>query len=158
NRLARFYHSGDTGDVAWVVDRLVTARPGRALALAGFSLGGNVVAKYFGERGDALPPEVRAGAVVSVPFDLALCARNLDGPGLMAQFYRERFLRRLRAKVAQKARRYPTLPAAAARVARTFREFDHDVTAPLHGFTSADDYWTRASAGPLLPAVRRPLL
>ena len=158
NRLPRFYHSGDTGDLAFVVDKLRAERPGRALGLAGFSLGGNVVAKYLGERGDAVPPEVRAGAVVSVPFDLALCARNLDGPDLMARVYRERFLRRLRAKVAAKARTHAALPLAKARAARTFAEWDHDVTAPLHGFPSAEDYWTRSSAGPFLPSVRRPLL
>jgi predicted alpha/beta-fold hydrolase len=158
NRLARFYHSGDTGDLAFVVDKLRAARPGRALGLAGFSLGGNVVAKYLGERGDAVPPEVRAGAVVSVPFDLALCARNLDGPDFMARVYRDRFLRRLRAKVASKARKHASLPVDKARSARTFAEWDNDVTAPLHGFASAEDYWTRSSAGPFLPAVKRPLL
>jgi predicted alpha/beta-fold hydrolase len=117
-----------------------------------------VVAKYFGERGDAVPPEVRAGAVVSVPFDLALCARNLDGPDFMARVYRERFLRRLRAKVASKARAHASLPTDKARVARTFAEWDQDVTAPLHGFASAEDYWARSSAGPFLPSVKRPLL
>ena len=158
NRLPRFYHSGDTGDIAVVVERLITERPGRALALAGFSLGGNVVAKYLGERSDAVPAEVRAGAVVSVPFDLALCARSLDGPGVMARVYRGRFLRRLRAKVAHKSRAHATMPLDAARAARTFRDFDHGVTAPLHGFVSAEDYWARSSAGPLLPSVKRPLL
>ena len=158
NRLPRFYHSGDTGDLAFVVEKLRTARPGRALGLAGFSLGGNVVAKYLGERGDDVAPEIRAGAVVSVPFDLALCARNLDGPDFMARVYRERFLRRLRAKVADKARVHGTMPVDKARAARTFRDWDHDVTAPLHGFHSAEDYWTRSSAGPLLPSVKRPLL
>jgi predicted alpha/beta-fold hydrolase len=158
NRLPRFYHSGDTGDLAYVVDRLRAQKPGRALGLAGFSLGGNVVAKYLGERGDTVPPEVRAAAVVSVPFDLAMCARNLDGADFMARVYRERFLRRLRAKVAHKARMHATMPLDKARAARTFRAWDHDVTAPLHGFTSAEDYWTRSSAGPLLPLVKRPLL
>ena len=158
NRLPRFYHSGDTGDLAFVVDKLRAERPGRALGLAGFSLGGNVVAKYLGERGDAVPPEVRAAAVVSVPFDLAACARNLDRPDFMARVYRERFLRRLRAKVAHKARTHATMPVGKARAAKTFREWDHEVTAPLHGFLSAEDYWTRSSAGPLLPSVRRPLL
>jgi predicted alpha/beta-fold hydrolase len=158
NRLPRFYHSGDTGDLAFVVERLISDRPSRPVALAGFSLGGNVVAKYLGERGDAVAPQIRAGAVVSVPFDLALCAGALDGPGLMARVYRGRFLRRLRAKVSAKRGAHPTLPADAAHAARTFRDFDHGVTAPVHGFTSADDYWTRSSAGPLLPSVRRPLL
>ncbi|HEX8950316.1 MAG TPA: alpha/beta fold hydrolase, partial [Polyangia bacterium] len=125
NRLPRFYHSGDTGDLAFVVERLRAERPGRALGLAGFSLGGNVVAKYLGERGDTVPPEVRAGAVVSVPFDLALCARNLDAPDLMARVYRGRFLRRLRAKVAAKARTHASLPLARARQVRTLRDWDH---------------------------------
>ncbi|MDB4966941.1 MAG: Alpha/beta hydrolase fold [Myxococcales bacterium] len=158
NRLPRFYHSGDTGDLGFVIDRLIADRPERAIALAGFSLGGNVVAKYLGERGDEVPRQVRAGAVVSVPFDLAMCAGALDGGGLMARVYRGRFLRRLRAKVAAKARAHPTVPAAAANAARTFRDFDHGVTAPLHGFQSAEDYWAKSSAGPFLPSVRRPLL
>lgn len=158
NRLERFYHSGDTDDLAFVVDRLWRDRPGRAIGLAGFSLGGNVVAKYLGERGDAAPPEVRAAAVVSVPFDLGLSARTLDGPGLMARVYRGRFLRRLRGKIARKHRRMPSLPLQAARAARTFREFDHRVTAPLHGFASAEEYWTKSSSRQFLTAVRRPLL
>jgi uncharacterized protein len=158
NRLPRFYHSGETGDLAFVVDKLRGERPGRALGLIGFSLGGNVVAKYLGERGDAVPAEVRAGAVVSVPFDLALCAQNLDGPDLMARVYRERFLRMLRSKVAKKARTHASMPTDKAKAARTFRDWDHDITAPLHGFASAEDYWTRSSAGPFLPMVQRPLL
>ena len=158
NRLPRFYHSGDTADLAFVVERLVRERPGRPLGLAGFSLGGNVVAKYLGERADAVPPEVRAGAVVSVPFDLALCARNLDGDDLMARVYRGRFLRRLRAKLVAKARTHATLPVDKARIVRTLRDWDHHVTAPLHGFASAEDYYSRSSAGPFLPSVKRPLL
>jgi uncharacterized protein len=158
NRLPRFYHSGDTADLGFVVERLRADRPGRAIGVCGFSLGGNVVAKYLGERGDAVPAEVRAGAVISVPFDLAASARTLDGPGLMARLYRDRFLRRLRGKVKQKARRHPTVPLAAARAARTFRDFDHEVTAPLHGFAGAEDYWTKSSSGQFLTAVKRPLL
>ncbi len=158
NRLPRFYHSGDTGDLAFVVDKLRAERPGRAIGLAGFSLGGNVVAKYLGERGDAVPAEVRAAAVVSVPFDLALCARNLDGADLMARVYRGRFLRRLRAKLVAKARTHASLPVERARLVRTLRDWDHHVTAPLHGFTSAEDYYARSSAGPFLPSVKRPLL
>jgi predicted alpha/beta-fold hydrolase len=157
NRLPRFYHSGETGDLAFVVDKLRGERPGRALGLAGFSLGGNVVTKYLGERGDDVVSEVRAGAVVSVPFDLSQCCRALDGPGLMAWVYRERFLKRLRAKVAAKALLVPGVDVAAADGARNLRDFDDRVTAPLHGFVGAEDYYTRCSSGPLLPAVRRPL-
>ncbi|HUL60180.1 MAG TPA: alpha/beta fold hydrolase [Anaeromyxobacteraceae bacterium] len=159
NRLPRLYHSGDTGDLDAVVHLLAAERPGRAILLAGFSLGGNVVAKYLGERGDRLPPEVRAGAVVSVPFDLAASARALDGPGLMMRVYRTRFLRRLRRKALAKARRFPgRIDAAAAASARSFAAFDDGVTAPVHGFASAEDYWARSSSGRYLAGVRRPLL
>ncbi|ABS26604.1 alpha/beta hydrolase fold [Anaeromyxobacter sp. Fw109-5] len=159
NRLARFYHSGDTGDLHEVVTRLAAERPGRPIVLAGFSLGGNVVVKYVGERGDALAPEVRGAVGVSVPFDLQRSARALDAPGFWNRVYRERFLRRLREKALAKARRFPgAFDVARVRRARSFAEYDAAVTAPLHGFASAEDYWTRSSSGLYLAGVRRPLL
>jgi TRAP-type C4-dicarboxylate transport system substrate-binding protein len=108
---------------------------------------------------DGLPPEVRGAAVVSVPFDLARSARAIDGPGFWSWVYRERFLRRLRAKALEKAARFPDrLDAAAIRAVTTFAGFDGAVTAPLHGFASAEDYWARCSAGRFVAGVRRPLL
>ena len=109
NRLPRFYHSGETSDLALAVERLLAEQPQRSLALIGFSLGGNVVAKYLGERGDAVPAGVGAAAVISVPFDLAGCCRAIDGPGLAALLYRERFLRKLRNKALAKEQRFPGL-------------------------------------------------
>jgi predicted alpha/beta-fold hydrolase len=159
NRLPRFYHSGDTGDLAHGVERLAAEAPARPILLAGFSLGGNVVVKYLGERGDDVPPQVKAAAAISVPFDLAQCARALDGPGFWNWVYRERFLRRLRGKALRKARRFPgAIDAAAVRRALTFSAFDGALTAPMHGFASADEYWTRCSAGRFVAGVRRPLL
>jgi hypothetical protein len=159
NRLPRLYHSGETGDLDWTVRRLAAERPGRPIGLVGFSLGGNVVAKYLGERGDDLPSEVRAGAVISAPLDLAACQAEIDGDGFWAARYRERFLRRLRKKALAKARQFPgLLDEERIRAARTLRAFDDAVTAPLHGFRDAADYYARSSAGPRVADVRRPLL
>ncbi len=159
NRLARFYHSGETGDLALAIDRVAAERPGRPVLLAGFSLGGNVVVKYLGERGDAVPAQVRGALAISVPFDLAACARAIDGPGFWSLVYRARFMRRLRRKAAEKARRFPAaFDGAAAARARTFAAFDAAVTAPLHGVASADAYWEACSARRFLGGVRRPLL
>ncbi|MBI5067628.1 MAG: alpha/beta fold hydrolase [Deltaproteobacteria bacterium] len=159
NRLPRLYHSGETGDLDLAVRRLAAERPGRPLAVTGFSLGGNVTAKWLGERGAGLPGEVRAGAVISVPFDLSACARTIDGPGFWPFVYRERFLRMLRAKALAKARAFPALlDAAAIPGIHTFADFDEQVTARLHGFTGARDYWARSSSGPFLSGVRVPLL
>ena len=40
----------------------------------------------------------------------------------------------------------------------TLRDFDDAVTAPLHGFRDAVDYWTRSSAKPLLGRIAVPTL
>lgn len=159
NRLPRSYHSGETTDLGEVVRRLLLEAPGRPLVVAGFSLGGNVVTKWLGEHGETLPPEVRGGAAISVPFDLGACQRRLDGPGRLIWLYRERFMRRLRRKAAWKARQFPGLfDAAAVARATTFAEYDQLVTAPLHGFASRDDYYARSSAGGFLAGIRRPYL
>jgi predicted alpha/beta-fold hydrolase len=159
NRLPRSYHSGETTDLGEVVRRLLLEAPGRPLVVAGFSLGGNVVTKWLGEHGETLPSEVRGGAAISVPFDLGACQRRLDGPGRLMWVYRERFMRRLRAKAAWKARQFPGLfDAAAVARARSFAEYDQLVTAPLHGFASRDDYYARSSAGRFLAGIRRPYL
>lgn len=159
NRLARFTHSGDTGDLAFLVERLAADRPSRPIVLAGFSLGGNVLVKYLGERGELVPPQVRAAAAISVPFDLLRSARALDQPGFWNFVYRERFLRRLRAKALAKAARFPdAFDVARVRAATTFAAFDGAVTAPLHGFPSAEVYWETQSSSRFLGGVRRPLL
>ncbi len=159
NRLPRSYHSGETTDLGEVVRRLVLEAPGRPLVVAGFSLGGNVVTKWLGEHGGALPAEVRGGAAISVPFDLAASQRRIDGPGRLMWIYRERFMRRLRRKAAWKARQFPGLfDAAAIARAGTFAEYDALMTAPVHGFASRDDYYARCSAGRFVSGIRRPYL
>ena len=139
NRLARFYHSGDTGDLDFVVKQLLAERPGRPLALAGFSLGGNVVAKYTGESGAALAPEIRRVAVVSVPFDLGRCATAIDEPG----FFRGALARAGEERTAKQAlgllaRRVPEGPGPDATAAAWKKFLDSD--APFLFFSETGGY------------------
>jgi uncharacterized protein len=156
NRLVRSYHSGETGDLAEAISRARSESRAAPVLLAGFSLGGNVVVKWLGEQGDAAP--VRAAVAVSVPFDLKLCARALDARDAMALVYRTRFLRTLKRKTVEKARLFPQIDIARVRAARTLFEFDEAVTAPVHGFSGAQDYWAQSSSGPYVARVRVPLL
>jgi predicted alpha/beta-fold hydrolase len=158
NRLLRSYHSGVSDDLERVVARLRAQHAG-PLFCAGVSLGANVLVKWLGEQGEAARGRVQGAVAISAPFDLDLCARSLDGPGLWAFVYRRRFLRTLVAKARAKALRFPA-ELSAARLARlsTLRAFDDVFTAPVHGFAGAADYYARCSSGPLLPAVRVPLL
>lgn len=154
-RGCRLYHSGDTADVGPVVKRLRERWP--AIALVGFSVGGNILLKWLGEEGSAAP--VAAAAAISVPFDLGACAAALDRPGLFNGLYRERLLRSLRRKALALAKRHPgRIDEHAVRRCRTFEAFDELVTAPLFGFASARDYWTRASSLGFLAGIRRPTL
>ena len=77
NRRLPFYHSGHTDDLDEVVALLTGRERGLRLGIVGVSLGGNVLLKWLGERGSEAPI---AGAVaISVPFDLASCARCSTG-------------------------------------------------------------------------------
>ncbi len=157
NRVRRMYHSGETTDIDFVVRRLIRENPRQPLLVAGFSLGGNVLLKWLGEQGDGAPNQLRAAAAVSVPFDLERGARNIERG--FARVYTWHFMRTLRLKALAKLGRFPDLfdPTALQR-ARTLFEFDDAVTAPVHGFRSAHDYYTRSSALQYLSAIRVPTL
>jgi predicted alpha/beta-fold hydrolase len=158
NLAPRFYHSGDTEDLDFVVRRLSEREPALSIGAVGVSLGGNVLLKWLGEQGSAAPRQVVGAVGISVPFDLAACARVLDR-GLSRAIYTANFLRTMRRKVVEKARRLGDfVDVAAARRSRTFAEYDQAVTAPLNGFADALDYWTRASSGHYVARIRRPTL
>ena len=157
NRTPRFYHSGETSDLSFVLDRLAEEFPESPFFLAGVSLGGNVLLKFLGERGGTVPPQVVAAAAVSVPYDLARSSRCIDRG--FSRVYQSHFLRSLQRKAALKRVAFPDrLPAAAAVRARTLYAFDDAVTAPLHGFVDAEDYYSQSSAIRWLPGVTVPSL
>ena len=152
NRLQRAYHSGDSEELDWIIRRL---RPDCA---AGVSLGGNVLLKWLGERGSDAASLVRRAAAVSAPIDLAASGRALDR-GVNRRLYTRLFLTTLKAKAYARIALHRT-PIDARRLARarSLHEFDDIVTAPLHGFRGADDYWARASSAPWIGRIRVPTL
>jgi predicted alpha/beta-fold hydrolase len=157
NHTRRFYHSGETTDPVFVIDRVRAEHPSSPIVLAGVSLGGNVLLKYLGEQGTALTPQIRAAAAVSVPFDLERSCRHISHG--FSKVYDRHFLRTLRKKAMLKLGSHPGLfdPAALDRATAIY-DFDDVVTAPVHGFASAHDYYSRSSALGFLSAVRRPTL
>jgi hypothetical protein len=158
NRRPRLYHSGETSDFDFAARTIAAREPGVRLAAAGVSLGGNVLLKWLGENPDQRI--VARAAAISTPYDLAAGARHLERG--MGRLYVRSLLSTLREKAVTAAR---THPEAAARIdveramrARTFREFDDAATAPLHGFTSAEDYYERSSSIRYLGSIRTPTL
>ena len=157
NRAPRFYHSGDSAEVDWVLRRVAAERGTAPIVVAGISLGGNMLLKWLGERRDGARTIVRAAAAISAPMDLAAGGASL-GRGFN-RVYATMFLRTLKAKSRLKLREYTGLfDRARMEAARTLHAFDDVVTAPLHGFVDADDYWRRASSKPLLKDIVVPTL
>jgi predicted alpha/beta-fold hydrolase len=153
NLTRRFYHSGETSDVGFVLDKILKEFPESPLVLAGVSLGGNVLLKFLGERGEDLPPQIRAAAAVSVPFDLARSSMRINRG--FSKFYQRFFLNSLRNKAQEKARRFPDLaPNDRIAALRTLEDFDNLITGPLHGFRDAQDYYARSSSLPYLKDIR----
>jgi predicted alpha/beta-fold hydrolase len=153
NRRPRSYHAGETGDPRFVLGVLRARWPEAPLAAVGVSLGGSVLLNLLAETADL----VDAAAAASVPLDLGRCARRLQRG--FSRVYDRYLLRdlvrftRARAQVIDLG-----LPAVDLGGLRTLEAFDDAVTAPLHGFASARDYYARSSAGPKLDRIRTPTL
>jgi len=157
NRQRRIYHSGETGDLDMVVRRLLNENPNQPMVLAGFSLGGNVLLKWLGEQGHNLPRVVRGAAAVSVPFDLEAGARQIEHG--FSRIYTRHFLLSLVAKARRKLLDYPDLfDDVRLQQARTLYDFDDVVTAPIHGFKNAHDYYCQSSCLQFLARVGTPTL
>ena len=158
NRLPRSYHSGDAPEIDWILRRLKEQNPACALYVAGVSLGGNMLLTWLGEMGDAASAIVERAAAISAPVDLNAAARVLD-VGLRKTIYTRSFLNSMKPKLLAKiAAKQLKLDPAAVLACSTFREIDDLYTAPIHGFTDADDYWTKASSKLWLKRIQTPTL
>lgn len=154
NRLPRFYHAGDTGDLHTVIHALRAREPHIPLAAVGYSLGGNVLLKYLGQHGGA---PLTCAVAVSVPFDLHDAARRLERG--LSRVYQYGLLRSLRLAVREKFQ-YAPAPINLDDLAEinTIREYDDKITAPLHGFSGVDDYYTKSSCRQFLSRIQTPTL
>ncbi len=149
------YHSGRSQDVAAVAENLIVQDHVTRFALAGFSMGGNLVLKLAGEWGKAGPAEFRAVAAVCPAVDLAASADalHLRGNRLYEYYFLWKLSRRLRAK----ARLFPdTFDTSRLRGITSLRDFDDKITAYYCGFTGADDYYDRAAATHVVDRIAVP--
>ncbi len=156
-RLPRAYHSGDSDEIDWILRRLRALCPTRPCYAVGVSLGGNALLKWLGERQAGAGDCLRAAAAISAPLDLTACGHHLARG--FNRIYTQYFLRTLKRNATEKLRRYPGLfDERRMSAANSLYEFDDVVTAPLHGFAGADDYWRKASSKPWLTGIRLPTL
>ncbi len=152
NRLARAYHSGETGDLAYVVEHIREKTGDYPYAAIGYSLGGNVLLKWLGETSHNNP--LQKAIAVSVPFKLHDAAKRLQ-TGL-SKIYREHLLASLKKTYNEKFKTI-TLPLNVdVNQLKSFWDYDDKVTAPLHGFDGAQDYYDQCSSRQFLKHIKTP--
>ncbi|PAJ73049.1 hydrolase [Pseudoalteromonas sp. NBT06-2] len=157
NKTARAYHSGETSDARFLIQYLKQKFPEKKMVAIGFSLGGNMLSKYLGEyQNDS---QLDAGAVISAPFDLASSCQVIQQS--LGKIYQKYLLDRLKHSTGRKESLIEPLLGLNKQDIKnipTLWEFDDKVTAPLHGFKNAKDYYNKASSKAYLIKIETPTL
>jgi predicted alpha/beta-fold hydrolase len=151
------FHSGLTADAAHVLHELIEIDRLPAIAVAGYSLGGNLALKLAGEYGRCAPTALVAVAAVSPIIEISQCTRALERPE--NRLYQWNFVRDLKRRMRRKDRLHPgQFDLRRLHAIRTVRAFDEAYTAPYFGFRDAEDYYRRASAMRVIDRVSVPAL
>jgi hypothetical protein len=157
NRTPQCYHAGRTEDLTSVLTHIRACHPKSSQMVAvGYSLGSNLLLKFLGENPNQ--SWLNAAVAVSVPFDLEATTRSLSSG--MAQIYQKRFMKSLKRTIGYKLHFSMDMPVTLYELEqiKTMYEFDERVTAPLHGFKNAKDYYDNCSSQHFLEHIQTPTL
>lgn len=157
NKAFRLYNHGEIGDLNEVITHALGQKQYGEVILVGYSMGGNITLKYLGVHGHQLPDVIKAGVAISAPADLGASAGLLDRPS--NRFYRNRFMKKLVAKISHKANCFPgKLDMRKLREVKQWRDFDEFFSAPVNSYRDAEDFYRQASAVNYMPGIRVPTL
>lgn len=150
-------HAGLSADVDAVLRHFVQKFGLERVAMAGYSMGGNLVLKLAGELADQSPAWLRAAAAVSPPADLAPSVAAVHEPAnrLYEWYFLSSLIRRFRRKASLFPDIYSTNGIGSI---RSIRDFDERIMAPYSGFEGADDYYFRSSSGKVISRISIPTL
>jgi predicted alpha/beta-fold hydrolase len=159
NRLARAYHSGDSADALAWISYLNNKYPQAPLYAVGFSLGGNMLLKMVAEEGTH--SVLKAAIAVSAPLQLDICATQMNSG--FSKLYQYLLIKELKEKLSQRYIKHDiekiiSLSLQKVKKIKTFWEIDDYYTAPIHGFKSVDDYYSKCSAKQYLKNISIPTL
>ena len=150
------YHSGETKDLAFIINHAISIKKYAEIYLKGVSLGANIILKYLGERDD-VPAEVKAAIAVSVPCDLYGSCKELHK--LKNKLFHDRFLKDLVVRLRGKQQRFPSkLTKKDVDSIKTLIDFDDVYTSKAHGFKDAIDYYSTCSSLQFLNNINTPSL
>lgn len=159
NKLPRSYHSGESSDAASWIEHVNSNFSNSKIFTVGYSLGGNMMLKLLGELGNR--STITAAISVSAPLELDICAKKMDKG--FSKFYQYILLKDLNVALEKKydtfdMNSYINLKKEDIKNLKTFWKFDGAYTAPIHGFNSAQDYYTKCSSKQYLKKIKTPTL
>ncbi len=156
NKRFESYHSGETKDLDFVIRYVLKNYLYNNISLVGFSLGGNMLLKYLGEKSGNVLKQITSAIAVSAPVDLK--GSSMELAKKHNAIYMKRFLNTLVKNAIQKSEMYPekSLNPGSIKNCQNFYDFDTCFTAPSFGFESAEDYWEKASALKWLTSIQLP--
>lgn len=157
NLKPRLYNHGEIGDIAEVIEHIIATKNYEKIVLIGFSMGGNIIMKYLGVHGKAIPEPLFKAVAISSPIDLKTSAGLLNFPN--AAFYKKRFLKMLKTKMEIKAEQFPHLiDMANFDKINRWQDFDNYFTAPLNGYKDAEDFYFQGSPQNFMNGISIPIL
>jgi uncharacterized protein len=161
NRAPRAYHSGDYAEIGWILSKFKAqqkANDGGDVVAVGASMGGNALLRWAQEAGASATETVNAVASVCAPLDLRAGSLALR-TGFNRLIYTRMFLNTLKPRSMARLALHPGLfDSQKLERCSDLYEFDNLITAPLHGFRDAEDYYDRASAKPKMNRIAVPAL
>ncbi|MFT4848558.1 MAG: putative alpha/beta-fold hydrolase [Sediminicola sp.] len=156
NLLYESYNSGRTFDLESLIEFILKKEQYDEISLIGFSLGGNLVLKYLGER-DILPKEIKKGIAISAPLNLKGSLQALNKPENI--LYKKIFVNDLRKKYKRKMPHFPhKMNLETYHNIKSLIDFDNLYTAPAHGFKDAFDYYEKSSSIQFIENIKIPVL
>ncbi|MGK7392401.1 MAG: YheT family hydrolase [Candidatus Cyclobacteriaceae bacterium M2_1C_046] len=157
NLKPRFYHHGATDDVEVMVDHALQSGHYSEIVMVGFSMGGNLTLRYLGEQGKNLHSEIKRGIAFSTPVDLP--SSVVEFAKKRNYYYKRRFLKKLEQKVKIKSEMLPdSFPQVDFSLIKQFPDFDNLITAPIHGYKNAEEFYIKVSSKPVLKDIVIPTL
>ena len=153
NRLPRGNHAGDHEDLSEVINSIRIQEPDTPLFALGYSLGGCMLVHWLNHNHGVL----HAACAVSIPLELNVGAERMQHG--VSKIYQKHLLASTKKLIRTKAEtmKMPVDLTLLGDIA-TFREFDDVITAPLHGFKDADDYYKCCSPRRILRHINTPSL
>ena len=156
NRHLQMFHGGQTEDLAEVINTFVFRNPTKKFFAIGFSIGANILLKYLGECGKDAP--LNGAVAISTPFSLEDTRASLSTG--FAKIYQHFLLTKIKVSVLKKfiMQDHEDINLLSIALARDMKHFDELITAPMHGFLDADDYYSKASSISYLDRISIPTL